>query len=271
MMGEGSGGARVLTCEAISHRFSDLDDLVLESVDCSIAQGEFVALVGASGSGKTTLLRTMAGLVTPVAGHVLVSGRNVTGKADRDRAMVFQDDRLYPWRSALQNITFGLEMRRESKTERNKRGLQMLQTVGLKNHAQAYPSELSGGMRQRVNVGRALVIEPEFLLMDEPFAALDAQTREIMQRELLRILAQSWVGVAFVTHQIEEALYLADRVLVLGAHPGHIRAEVRVPFERPRPLHIKREPRFQELYDQIWSEIEDDVLRSVQMEREGPS
>jgi NitT/TauT family transport system ATP-binding protein len=230
--------------------------------------GSFVAIVGASGSGKTTLLRALAGLITPASGVVRVGDADVTGHPDRRRCMVFQDDRLFPWRTAEANVTFGLEILGVPKAERLARARDALRTVGLSGHMSMYPSELSGGMRQRVNLARALVLSPQFLLMDEPFAALDAQTRELMQRELLRILDTTNVGVVFITHQIEEALYLADTVMVLAGRPATPRRVIEVPFDRPRDLEIKRLPAFQDLNDQVWHDIEEDVERALGEERD---
>ena len=247
----------------VSHAFASSEAWVLKDISLQATRGEFVALIGASGCGKTTLLRILAGLIRPVRGAVHVGGRELTGIPAQGRAMVFQGDRLFPWRTALHNTMFGLELRRVPRAEATARARAALKLVGLARAINAYPSELSGGMRQRVNVARALVVEPDFLLMDEPFAALDAQTREVMQQELLRILGQTGVGVVFVTHQIEEALYLADRIVVMGVRPGRIKEEVRVPFARPRSLALKRDPLFQELYGRIWSAIESDVMASV--------
>ena len=258
-----SDAAVTLAGAELSHAFASSDGWVLKDVSLQATRGEFVALIGASGCGKTTLLRILAGLIRPARGAVRMGGRDLTGVPAQGRAMVFQGDRLFPWRTALHNTMFGLELRRVPRSEATARAQAALKLVGLERAMNAYPSELSGGMRQRVNVARALVIEPDFLLMDEPFAALDAQTREVMQQELLRILAQTRVGVVFVTHQIEEALYLADRIVVMGVRPGRIKDEVRVPFARPRSLAMKRDPVFQELYGRIWSSIESDVMATV--------
>ena len=252
-----------LECSDVSHRFPSSAAWVLKEISLQIARGEFVAFVGASGCGKTTLLRILAGLLHPTRGVVRVGDQYVTGIPANGRAIVFQGDRLFPWRTALQNTLFGLEVRKVPHATAVVRAAAMLKLVGLERALNAYPSELSGGMRQRVNVARALVVDPDFLLMDEPFAALDAQTRELMQQELLRILGQTMVGVAFVTHQIEEALYLADRVVVLGVGPGRIRDEVRVPFPRPRLPEVRRDLHFQQLYTHIWKLIESDVVASV--------
>jgi NitT/TauT family transport system ATP-binding protein len=240
---------------------------VLRNVSFTLAAGEFVAMVGASGCGKTTLLRILAGLVAPSDGSVSVSGVDVTGVPGTDRAMVFQSDRLYPWRTALQNVTFGLELKRIAKSEAMRRALDVLALVGLPRHDRLYPHQLSGGMRQRVNVARALAVDPEFLLMDEPFSALDAQTREMMQIEILRVWEKAQKGVLFITHQIEEAVYLADRILVLGARPGRIRREIAVDLPRPRTLALKRQAEFQRLSEMIWAEIEEDVKAGMALEQ----
>jgi NitT/TauT family transport system ATP-binding protein len=258
-----NGAARSLaTMEAksISHRFSPSGPLVLDDVSLAVRTGEFVALLGASGCGKTTYLSILSGLIDPTAGSVWVNGEDVTATPTLSRTIVFQSDRLFPWRTALRNVTFGLEVRGDGKADARRRGEDALRLVGLGGHLDAYPRQLSGGMRQRVNVARALVMAPDFLLMDEPFASLDAQTREVMQLELLRILSTTDVGVVLVTHQIEEALYLADRVVVMAARPGRITRVIDVPFSRPRDLRVKRLPEFQRLYDDVWSEIEDDVM-----------
>ena len=255
----GATGTFVLEGKEISHRYTPDGPQVIDNVSLRVASGEFVAFVGASGCGKTTYLSILAGLIAPSNGTVLIDGENATGIPSTRRAMVFQHDRLFPWRTALQNVTFGLELRRELRSTARERSRDALALVGLRGNEEAYPRQLSGGMRQRVNMARALVMEPEFLLMDEPFASLDAQTREVMQVELLRILGSTGAGVVFITHQIEEALYLADTVLVMGARPGRIRKTITVPFARPRQLALKRTTEFQALCEEVWLEIEDDV------------
>ncbi len=260
-----------LACRAVSHRYRGRSEPVLKDVSIETRGGEFVAIVGASGSGKTTLLRILAGLVTPTTGSVLANDLDVTGRTGVERAMVFQADRLYPWRTVLRNVTFGLELKGVSSAEAARRARDVLALVGLPRHGALYPYQLSGGMRQRVNVARALVMDPDFLLMDEPFSALDAQTREMMQVELLGVWDAAAKGVVFVTHMIEEAVYLADRVLVLGARPGRVRREVHVPLPRPRTLDAKHHPDFQELCVLIWKEIEEEVRLGMAFEREAHS
>lgn len=253
-------------CRDITHSFAPGQPDILSGVSFKVESGEFLSLVGASGSGKTTLLRILAGLIRPTSGSVLINANDVTGRPGRDRAMVFQDDRLYPWRTALDNAAFGVEAAHEKRSVARERATKALTLVGLPLHGGFYPHQLSGGMRQRVNVARALALDPDFLLMDEPFSALDAQTRELMQSELLKIWNTAQKGVVFVTHQIEEAVYLSDRVIVLGARPGRIRHEITVALPRPRLLSVKRDPLFHELCALIWSEIEDDVKTGMALE-----
>ena len=248
----------------VSHRYASRSQLVLDNVSLRVRRGEFVSLVGSSGCGKTTFLSVLCGTIKPSRGSVLVNGRDVTGVPSTGRGTVFQSDRLFPWRTALRNVTFPLELAGESSKVARQKAVEVLKLVGLGQHVDAYPSELSGGMRQRVNVARALVVEPDFLLMDEPFASLDAQTREVMQVELLRILGSTSAGVVFVTHQIDEALLLSDRVVVVVANPGRIATQITVPFERPRDRGIKRSPEFQALSDEIWKQIEGDVMRATE-------
>jgi NitT/TauT family transport system ATP-binding protein len=221
-------------------------------------EGEFVSVVGPSGCGKTTFLSVVDGLVAASAGRILVDGQAVT-RPGPDRAMVFQEASLLPWRTVLGNVCYGLECLGTPRREREERAAHLIDLVGLSGFEHHYPYELSGGMQQRVNLARALLVDPKILLMDEPFASLDAQTRELMQEELLRIWLQAKKTVLFVTHQIDEAIYLSDRVLVFTGRPGRVKETIRVEIERPRPLGVKREPHFHAIEDRIWSLIEDDV------------
>lgn len=238
----------------------------LRDVSLSVAQGEFISLVGASGCGKTTLLRIVDGLITPTSGHIFVDGREVHGPGP-DRGFVFQQDALFPWRTVLDNIIFGLEVQGRRKREARQLADDFVSLVGLTGFEHHFPHELSGGMRQRANLARALTIDPAVLLMDEPFAALDAQTRELMQAELLRIWRSNRKTVLFVTHQIDEAVYLADRVVVMTSRPGQIKAILDVDIPRPRDLSVKRTPRFLELVDVIWKMIEEEVRSALHMTR----
>lgn len=233
---------------------------VLADVSFTVANGEFVSIVGPSGCGKTTLLNIASGLLTPTRGTFAVSGRPITGPG-KDRAMVFQDASLLPWRTVLGNVLYGLECQGGDTRAATPRALELIELVGLKGFERYYAHELSGGMRQRVNLGRALLTDPDVLLMDEPFAALDAQTREAMQAELLRIWSESGKTVLFITHQIEEAVYLSDRVLVFGSGPGRLLEDVRIEAPRPRPLSMKREELLAGYDRHIWSLIKDETER----------
>jgi len=205
----------------------------LQDVNLEVSEGEFICIMGPSGCGKTTLLRILAGLETPTSGEVRVDGTLVEGPT-RQLAMIFQDYSLYPWRRVLDNAAFGLELQGIDKEERYQVAREYLKLVGLESFADRFPYELSGGMRQRVAVARALAIDPAVILMDEPFGALDAQTRNSMQRELLEIWAETKKTVVFVTHSVDEAVYLADRIVVLSARPGTIREIIPIGMDHPR-------------------------------------
>jgi NitT/TauT family transport system ATP-binding protein len=235
----------------------------LDAVNLQVIDGEFVAVVGPSGCGKTTFLSIVDGLLTATAGSVLVDGEVVTAPGP-DRAVVFQDASLLPWRTVLKNVRYGLECLGVKAHEANERAARLIALVGLKGFEHHYPHELSGGMQQRVNLARALIVEPKILLMDEPFAALDAQTREFMQSELTRIWETERKTVLFITHQIDEAIYLADRVVVFSGRPGTVRASVAIDIERPRPIGVKRQARFHALEDRIWRLIEEEVQAKTQ-------
>jgi len=236
--------------------------LAVDSASLEVRSGEFVSLVGPSGCGKTTLLNAVDGLIPITGGTLTLDGRRIT-KPGEDRAMVFQQPSLLPWRTVIGNVIYGLELQGElSKDAAKERALSLIKLVGLSGFEQSFPSELSGGMQQRVNLARALAIDPELLLLDEPFAALDAQTREFMQLELLRVWAETRKTMLFVTHDIKEAVYLADRVVVFTARPGRVKLSVDIDLPRPRALGIKREARFVEYEDLIWSSIEEELRSS---------
>ena len=231
----------------------------LVDLSLSLQDGEFVAVVGPSGCGKTSLMNIVAGLLPYDEGSVSIDGKKVDGPGV-DRAVVFQHSSLLPWRTIAGNVRYGMEMQRRfdaaTMKDRTDRFIKLVGLNGFENH---YPSELSGGMQQRVNLARALAADPVVLLMDEPFAALDAQTREFMQAELLKIWAKAQKTVLFITHQINEAVYLADRVIVMSARPGRVKGVFPVPFSRPRGLELKRDPKFLELEDAIWKLIEEEA------------
>ena len=231
--------------------------LALSDVSLAVDDGEFIAVVGPSGCGKTTLLNIVAGLLRFDAGEVTIDGRAIAGPG-LDRAVVFQHASLLPWRTIAGNVRYGMELQKRFDARvMHERTEHFIRAVGLHGFDKHYPSELSGGMQQRVNLARALAADPQVLLMDEPFAALDAQTREYMQAELLKIWADARKTVVFITHQINEAIYLADRVVVMSPRPGRIKGQFPIPFERPRTLALKRDPRFLEIEDAIWRLVEE--------------
>jgi ABC-type nitrate/sulfonate/bicarbonate transport system ATPase subunit len=221
--------------------------VALYNISLAIRKNEFVSLLGPSGCGKTTLIRIIAGLLTADRGEVLVNSQ-VVNSPGRDRCMVFQQFGLLPWRTVVSNVEFGLEIDGVPREERRALADKYLELVGLKGFENYYPHQISGGMQQRVGIARALSKKPEILLMDEPFGAVDAQTREQLQEELLKIWAQTETTVVFVTHSIDEAIYLSDRVVVMQARPGRIKEEVTVDLPRPRwEGDIKADPRFAQL------------------------
>jgi NitT/TauT family transport system ATP-binding protein len=252
--------ASKLAVTGLQKSFDDL--VVLDRISLDVAQGEFVSLVGPSGCGKTTFLRIIAGLDHGDGGSIRIDGHEVR-EPGVDRGFVFQADSLLPWRSVEANAAIGLEINGRNGAEDRGRVTSLLRLVGLAGFEHYKPRQLSGGMRQRVNLARALAVDPEVLLMDEPFAALDAQTREIMQTELLRIWSEGRKTVLFITHQIDEAVYLSDRVVVFSRRPGRISEIIDVKLPRPRSLDIKRAPEFVAYVDRIWRLIERDVRQSV--------
>jgi NitT/TauT family transport system ATP-binding protein len=223
----------------------------LEDVSLTVDEGSFVVICGPSGCGKSTLLRMLHGLQKPDAGEIRVRGERVTGPR-LDRAMVFQHHNLMPWRTVERNVELGLEAAGVGKSERRARAGEWLEKVGLQDFAGYHPAQLSGGMQQRVGLARALALDPDMLLMDEPFGALDAQTRVVLQGELERIWEADSKTVVFITHDIEEALFLADRVIVMSARPGRIEADVEVSAPRPRGDAWRADPEFARLKGQLW-------------------
>ena len=256
-----------LEIKELSKSFGDLE--VLRNISLHIDDHELVAIVGPSGCGKTTLLRMIAGIEKFDAGAIMVSGRELQGPG-ADRGFVFQQDSLFPWRTIWQNAVFGLEVNGQLDDERRARTKKLLQLLGLSGFEKYYPNQISGGMRQRVNLARALAIDPEVLIMDEPFSALDAQTREVMQLELLRIWQEGRKTVLFITHQIDEAVFLADRIIVLGRRPGRVKETIDIALPRPRVLSLKRTPEFGAYVERVWTLIEKDVYASVQEEAQAP-
>ena len=249
----------ILEAESLRMTFADPDRaafLALDGMSLAVSEGEFLAVVGPSGCGKSTLLRLLAGLLQPISGNVCFRGQPLTAPR-REIGFVFQRANLMPWRTALQNITLALEISRVPKAEIAARARDLVTLVGLDGFAGAYPRQLSGGMQQRVALARALIHEPSVLLLDEPFGSLDALTRERMNAELLRIWTVHQRTVVMVTHSISEAVFLADRVLVMSPRPGRVRAEFPVPLPRPRPLALTSEPEFMALARAVRAEIVD--------------
>ena len=256
--------ARKLQISHLGKTFGELQ--ALQDINLAVERGEFIAVVGPSGCGKTTFLRIVAGLEPATSGEVALDGRAVRGPGG-DRGFVFQSDNLLPWRTVFANAIIGREVAGRVGPAERQRTMELLKLVGLEGFEHYHPRQLSGGMRQRVNLARALAIDPQILLMDEPFSSLDAQTREIMQTELMRIWEDGRKTVLFVTHQIDEAVFLSDRVLVFARRPGRLRENVTIELARPRALAIKRTPEFVNYVDHIWRLIEDDVRASVIEER----
>ena len=225
--------------------------LALHNVNLTVQSGEFVTIVGPSGCGKTTLLNLIAGLLPITHGKIALNGQPIQGPG-RERAMVFQSPALLPWRTVQNNVAYGLELQGYPRREIRQRVQHFIDLVGLTGFEESYPSELSGGMQQRANLARALAVEPLLLLLDEPLAAADAQTREILQIELQQIWLKTGHSALYVTHHIDEAIFLADRVVVMSPRPGSIQQIIPVPFARPRTPSLKHQPEFINLAQQIW-------------------
>src|SRR5271165_3882912 len=239
-------------CRQAYHKEASADLVVLDDVHLALREGEIVALLGRSGSGKSTLLRIVAGLLTPTAGEVLWRGRKIEGPTE-GVAMVFQSFALFPWLTVQENVELGLEARGVSRAEREKRADDALDLIGLGGYESAYPKELSGGMRQRVGLARALVVHPDLLLMDEPFSALDVLTAETLRTDLIDLWSDGKLpikSILMVTHNIEEAVLMCDRILVFSSNPGRVANELRVPFAHPRNRH---DPAFRQLVDDIYA------------------
>ncbi|MBG0815241.1 ABC transporter ATP-binding protein [Planomonospora sp. ID82291] len=246
-------------------RGTDRPFIAVDGIDLDVRDGEFLTLVGPSGCGKSTLLDLIAGLTAPTTGEILIDGEAVTGPG-LDRGIVFQQYALFPWRTALANIEFGLEAKAVPRKERRERARHYLDLVGLTGFEHRYPHELSGGMRQRVAIARSLAFDPDVLLMDEPFAALDAQTRESLQEELLRIWEKTNKTIVFITHGIDEAVYLGQRVAVMTSRPGRIKRVIDIAFES-REGDLRADPRFGAYRHEIWTLLRDEVAAAQEQER----
>jgi NitT/TauT family transport system ATP-binding protein len=238
--------------------------LAIDRIDLTIAPNEFVSIVGTSGCGKSTLLNMVGGLTEPTFGEITIDGIPVTGPG-RDRGFVFQGYSLFEWMTVEKNIDFALEKSRLSKAEKRELVRQFIHEVGLAGFENAFPRQLSGGMRQRVAIARALVYKPSLLLMDEPFGALDAQTRGMMQELLLKVWEDHKVTVLFITHDVEEAIFLADRVVVLASRPGRLKRELPIALERPRRYDIVTSPQFSDYKRDILADIREETLKVMAM------
>jgi len=233
----------------------------LDDIDFVVEAEELVAVLGPSGCGKSTLLNLIAGLLPPTTGSIWLDGDLPAARAAT--AMVFQEFALFPWRTVQANVEFGLEEMRVTADERARRARRYLEMTGLAGFETKYPHELSGGMRQRVGIARALAVEPAVLLMDEPFSALDAQTRQLMQEELLAIWERTRKTIVYVTHNIHEAVYMADRVIVLSRRPGRVLAEIKVELPRPRAEGMLGEPPFVHAVERIWGLIREQAMQAL--------
>ncbi|MFY9312366.1 MAG: ABC transporter ATP-binding protein [Tepidanaerobacteraceae bacterium] len=238
--------------------------VALDNIDLSVKEGEFLCIVGPSGCGKTTLLRILAGLEKQTWGKLVIRSKNPEKPLT---SMVFQGDSVFPWMTVKENVAYGLRIKGLPKSERIRIAGRYIKLMGLEGFADAFPHQLSGGMKQRINVARAFVSDPEILLMDEPFGALDEQNRLLLQQELLKIWEGSGKTSLFITHSIDEALVLADRIMVMTAHPGKVKAIVPVDIPRPRDiLSLRSSPNFGALFKQIWELLQEEVLKAKSME-----
>jgi NitT/TauT family transport system ATP-binding protein len=255
------GDERIVELQGVSKSFhktikhSSTELKALTDVTLSIRENEFISIIGPSGCGKTTLLKMIDGLLPYDSGEILINGRKVTAPGP-ERAVVFQTFALLPWRTVLANVEFSLELRRVPKKERAKTAREYIKRVGLADFENHYPHELSGGMQQRAGLARALAVNPMILLMDEPFGSVDAQTRQLLQEELLELWQREQKTVIFVTHSMDEAVYLSDRVVVMTPRPGRVAEILDVPLPRPRVAEgVRRDPRFVDLTNYIWDSL----------------
>jgi len=259
--GASMAGSTKIEIRDVEHVYeSDFSSVpALARISLTVGDGEFVALLGPSGCGKSSLLRIVAQLLHPTAGSVEISSSAGSDDGRPKTALVFQEYALFPWRTVLDNVAFPLEMRAMQRREALTRAADVLKRVGLQSFARAYPHQLSGGMRQRVGIARALAAEPEVLLMDEPFGALDAQTRTVLQEELLRVWESERKTVLYVTHSIDEAVYMSDRIVLFSARPGRVKAQYPVDLPRPRRIEMRGWNAYTKLSLEIWSALKDEV------------
>lgn len=249
----------MIRVKALSKEFGTLDNgnaavLALSDIDFEVRDNEFVTVIGPSGCGKTTLLRIIAGLIPYQQGEVTIDSRPVTGPGP-ERAVVFQNFALMPWADVLGNVTFGLEVRGVAKGASQARGRELIKLVGLEGFERRLPKELSGGMQQRVGLARALAVNPQILLMDEPFGALDEQTRRLLQEQLLQLWERERKTVVFITHSMEEAVMLGDRVMLMTPRPGKVKEMIEIPLKRPRSRDVEKSPAFVEIKEYLWENL----------------
>ncbi len=237
----------------------------LAEVNLTVPEGQFLCVVGPSGCGKTTMLRIMGGLETATTGEVAVSRRD---KSKPINSMIFQEHAIFPWMTVRDNVSYGLRMRGVSGKEARAKAEEYVRKVGLAKFSRAFPHQLSGGMKQRVSIARAFANDPEILLMDEPFASLDEQTKILLQEELLRVWGETRTTVVYVTHSIDEAIVMGDRIVIFTAHPGHVKSEVGIDFPRPRGVYeLKANPKFGEMAFYVWDLLRDEVMKAKEQER----
>ena len=235
----------------------------IRGISLDIERGEFLSIVGPTGCGKSTLMEIVAGLIEPTSGDIRIGDEPVTGPRD-DIGVVFQEDSTFPWRTAIENVEFGLEMHGLEKAPRRERSQEIIDLVGLAGFEDSYPNELSGGMRQRVAIARTLALNPDIMLMDEPFGALDEQTRLILGEELLRICRETNQTTMFITHSLTEAVHLSDRVLVMSARPGVIKDIVEVDIPRPRDADVVTTDEFTAITDRLWESLREEAQRGLE-------
>jgi NitT/TauT family transport system ATP-binding protein len=250
----------MISIEHVTKSFGDFK--ALDGVNLRVRKGEFLVILGASGCGKSTMLNMIAGFEQPTTGRVVVNGRPVTD-VDPHCGMVFQQYALFPWLTVLDNVAFGLKMKGMGAAERRTVARRYVEMVGLKDFADHYPKALSGGMRQRVSIARVLANDPDVILLDEPFAALDAMTRQVLQEELLQIYQKSGKTIVFITHSIDEALMLSTRMVIMGARPGRVVCDIENDLPLPRNAAVQLSPRFNELKSQIWNTVQAEVMKAL--------
>jgi NitT/TauT family transport system ATP-binding protein len=266
-MDETIGATPEIEVKDVSKIFAskDGDVVALKDLSFSIQDGEFLAIVGASGCGKTTLLNLIAGFIRPNAGQIMLQGREIAG-INPQCGMIFQQYALFPWKTVQENVEFGMKMKRLPKKNRRARATEFIELVGLKGFENSYPHALSGGMKQRVSIARALANDPEVMLLDEPFAALDAMTRQVLQEQLVKIYEESRKTIIFITHSIDEALLLSSRIIIMTARPGRIAQNIVNDLPYPRNASVQLSERYIQLKKEIWDSVQAEVLKSMELE-----